>query len=200
MLALYLGVLDGAEDKALFEKLYITYRQPMLYRARAILENDTDAEDAVHEVFLQIATKYMYVMKGIHSERYMKGYLLKAVRNTALDMLEKRKHTYTSFEALDEAAVQPLSDDDFLDQICKRGEYDRIVEAILHLDRVYSDVLYFHFVLELSAAETAAILSRNLATVKKQLVRGKQLLLQTLNDEGGVPGDNDERGLPQGIV
>jgi len=51
LLALYLGVLDGAEDKALFEKLYITYRQPMLYRARAILENDTDAEDAVHEVF-----------------------------------------------------------------------------------------------------------------------------------------------------
>ena len=183
LLSFTINVIESDYDRDLFEKLYNKYRQPMLYRAKTILSNKMDAEDAVHEVFLQLAAKYMYIVKWMTSEVYMKNYLLKAVKNAALNISDKRKCTDISLDDTDFGElnnIAELSDNDFVERICTHIDYERIVNAIRQLDDVYREVLYFHFILELSASETADILSRNLSTVKKQLVRGKQLLLKTL--------------------
>ena len=58
MLNFYLLLLDTAEEKVKFEELYYTYRQDMFKTAKAILKNDFDSEDAVHEAFLIVVKKY----------------------------------------------------------------------------------------------------------------------------------------------
>ena len=55
MLILYMSFIDDEIHRRLFEKIYMTYRKQMFLVARAVLSNDSDAEDAVHDVFLKIA-------------------------------------------------------------------------------------------------------------------------------------------------
>ena len=52
MLILYMSFIDDEIHRRLFEKIYMTYRKQMFLVARAVLSNDSDAEDAVHDVFL----------------------------------------------------------------------------------------------------------------------------------------------------
>ena len=64
----------------------------MLTLAFAILENEDDAEDLVHDVFCNIAEKYMQSLKNIKNEQDMKNYLLKATKNSALNKKRDSKH------------------------------------------------------------------------------------------------------------
>ena len=54
-LSVYLALIDGAEERNLFEQIYWEYEGLMLHRAKEILQDDMQAEDAVHAAFLQIA-------------------------------------------------------------------------------------------------------------------------------------------------
>ena len=182
MLAVYLSVIDDTEDRLMFERICRTYRQPMYYLASSILHSDADAEDAVHDVFTNIASKYMYVVKRIDKEADMRNYLLKAVKNTSLNLRDRRQRESAEYSdsLLNDGS---LTDEEFLDAVCMRCDREKVLAAIRSLDRVYSETLYFHFVLDLTAHETAALLNRKVSTVKKQLVRGKRLLLDKLEGE-----------------
>ena len=52
---IYLQTIDDPEDSAKFEQLYEHYRSYMLKIANKILENEFDAEDAVHNAFVSIS-------------------------------------------------------------------------------------------------------------------------------------------------
>ena len=194
MLSLYLSVIEGDEDRRLFEKIYNKYRLPMMNMAKSILSNDMDAEDAVHDVFANVAAKHMTLMRRMENETDIKNYLLKAVKNTALNIIEKKKRVPFSTDdvnALELNYRSDTSDDDFVAQICRSSDYEAVLRAIREMDRKYSEVLYFHFVLEMPVREVAELLKRNNSTVKKQLVRGKKLLLLSLNLSGGDEYVND---------
>lgn len=51
----YMQLIDIAEDRSKFERLYEQYKQLMFYTAFQILKRPQDAEDAVHLAFLSIA-------------------------------------------------------------------------------------------------------------------------------------------------
>ena len=46
---IYLQMIDTPEERSKFELLYREYRGLMFHVANRILENDQDAEDAVHQ-------------------------------------------------------------------------------------------------------------------------------------------------------
>ena len=52
---IYLQIIDTAEERSKFERLYEQYKQLMFYTAFQILKQPQDAEDAVHHAFLSIA-------------------------------------------------------------------------------------------------------------------------------------------------
>lgn len=51
----YLAMIEGPEERSKFEQIYEKYRALMFYRAKQILRDDRDAEDAVHEAFVRVA-------------------------------------------------------------------------------------------------------------------------------------------------
>lgn len=185
MLILYLTLLEDAEDKSLFEKLYYSYRKQMITVAQSVLQNNDDAEDTVHEVFLRIAVRYMDIIRSIEDEKDLRNYLLKATKNTALNMRQKKKrdvsHT-VSEEYLDD--VEDIGEKDFVETICERMNYEKVVAAVQNLREPYREALYYHFVMELSVSETAKLLNRTKAATKKQLLRGKKMLMKLLEQEG----------------
>lgn len=180
MLALYLAYLDDDNDKRLFEKIYNSYKKQMVTLAVSILNNNDDAEDTVGDVFLRIAQKNFDVVRGIKNDIDLRNYLLKATKNTSINKINTKKKDNVSLDTVVEYnmdKIKELSDDTFIEFVCNRIDYDKIIEAIKSLSEKYRDVLYYHFVMELSIPQTAKSLNQTLSTTKQRLVRGKKLLL-----------------------
>ena len=185
MLVLYMSFIDDEIHRRLFEEIYITYRKQMFLVARAVLSNDSDAEDAVHDV-LKIAKSQMQKIGSIQEAADVRSYLLKATKHQAIDHLRKQQRQRTVMNAEREDALKSiveLSDDQIVDMISNGMAYDRILQVIASLDDIYRDALYAHFVLELSIPETASLLNCKTATAKQRLVRGKKLLQKQLLEE-----------------
>ena len=190
MLVLYLTYIDDEKDKDKFEKIYHAYKKQMAYVAMEIVQNEADAEDIVHDVFEKIAIRHMNTINQISEEVDLRNYMLKATKNTALNWKEKRKRwTFSK----DEIEVEPigfnLSDNRFIDYLCKKMEYERVLKAMKALEPRYRDVLYYHFVLEMPVREVAKYLNQSVSATKQQLVRGKKKLLVLL--EGEQENGND---------
>lgn len=185
MLTIYLSLIESEADRIKFEEIYYAYRKQMVLMALSLLHNVDDAEDVVHDVFMRIATKHMSVIQQIHNKEDIRNYLLKATKNTALNTIKKRERLNFSLDTVNEFDLaENISDNTFLDLIFQKIEYEQIVSVLIALEEPYRDILYYHFVLELPVPEAARQLGRNIATAKKQLVRGKKLLLERLGIKG----------------
>ena len=182
MLVVYMSFIDDEIHRRLFEEIYSTYRKQMFVVARAVLDNDSDAEDAVHDVFLKIAKGQMQKIGSIQEKADVRNYLLKAVKHQAIDYLrKKRRQPVETTDTLKN--ITELSDDRLVEMISNGMAYDRILQVIASMDDIYRDALYAHFVLELSIPETASLLNCKTATAKQRLVRGKKLLQKQLSEE-----------------
>ena len=179
MLVLYLTYIDE-ENKNIFQDLYYAYRKQMTMVALGIVHNQSDAEDIVHDVFLNIAIRHMDTIRKIENEADKRNYLLKATKNTAINWKNKYKKSFLKEKIELEPQVLDIKDEVFLECICQKMEYEQVVQAIQKLETKYRDVIYYHFVLEIPVPEVASILNQSISATKKQLVRGKKKLLQEL--------------------
>ena len=184
MLIFYLTFIDDFEDRKLFENLFNTYRKQMFYLAMSIIHSKDDAEDIVHDVFLNIAQRQMSVIKAIKNDEDMRNYLLKATKNKALNRIRDRKKENVCIDSIIEFSSVNITDSEFIDKICDESEYEHVLTAIESLDSIYRNSLYYHFVLEIPIQEVSKILNQSISTTKKQLVRGKKRLLALLETKG----------------
>lgn len=86
---IYLQMIETPEDKSKFIVLYEEYRNYMYRVAFSILNNQEDAEDAVHYAFMKIAENIKkvgdpYCLKA-------KGYAVTIVKNRAIDVYRKKQ-------------------------------------------------------------------------------------------------------------
>lgn len=194
MLSFYLSLIDDDELRIKFAAIYKTYRKQMVLTALSFLKNSSDAEDAVHDVFFQIvACDRMDFIQKFKNPADLRNYLLKAVKNTALNMLKReyRKELHFDSDISEDAEeILELTDNDFLSRICAKFEYEDLVDAILSLNERYRDTMYYHFVMDLSIPETAKALGKEISTTKMQLVRGKKLLMKAFAHEESL--DNND--------
>ena len=195
MLALYLAYLDDDNDQKLFEDMFLSYRKQMVTFAVTILGNEDDAQDAVGDVFLRIAQKNWDVVRDIKNETDLRNYLLKATKNTSLNKIKTKKKENVSLDTIieyDMEDIEDLSDDTFLELICNKYEYDKVVQAIKLLNEKYRDAMYCHYVMEMTVLQTAKSLNQTLSATKQQLVRGKKMLLSLLGKKGDEKNGNEQ--------
>ena len=83
-------MLNGQEDKNKFELLYEKYRKLMFYIANNILNDEYLAEDAVHQTFIKIKNLDKIDDVSCHKT---KSFIVIMVRNTAINMYNRRKRT-----------------------------------------------------------------------------------------------------------
>lgn len=192
MLVLYLSFIDEENKKNRFESIYRSYRKQMVYVAMSVVHSESDAEDVVHEVFLNIAMRHMDTISAITAEKTLRNYLLTATKRTALNWLRKYKHiVYVEPEIELDYILPELPDNEFVDYICNRMEYEQLLKAIASLEEKYKIVIYYHFVLEIPVSKVAEMLQQSVATTKKQLVRGKKKLLALFEIKGGENDVNE---------
>lgn len=157
----------------LFTRIYEDYHKQMEYVAYGILQNRQDAEDAVQDAFLALSA-HLDTLMGMEDFRIY-YYVTETARHKAIDLLRKRKNSVP----FDEIAEGFLTDGtDFTEQIAARDAADEMLAFIRALPAHYRDVLSLCYVDGLNSRQIAELLGRSDTTVRKQLQRGREILLK----------------------
>lgn len=175
MLATLLAMLETEEDRERFLKLHGAYEKKLYAVAARVLGGPTAAEDTVQQTWLQIIRRWDRVSQLPWSET--EGYLVTAVKNTAVDMLRRKGRE----EALPEDWDPPAPD---------TGEtaYRYLVSLIRALPEGYRRVLELKCVEEESNREIARRLGLKESTVATRVLRGRTMLAEALEKGGYVHG------------
>lgn len=176
MLHFYLQLLETDEDRQLFTELYESHRKQMHFVANQEIHNSDLAEDAVQTVFSSLIDHMDAIRDRSPQDR--KNYLLKAVRNAAINLIKREKTQEKYYVNFDE---KPVSDE-VLEQLCDKLDLEAIIHAIAGLREPYNTVLYCRFVMELDYPEIAATLRKKPDAVRQHLSRGKKLLKGMLEE------------------
>ena len=177
MLGLYLALIDSAEDKSKFEKLYKEYRSTLITVAYSILKDTALAEDAVHETFLTLAKNFNKISDKTCIQ--IRNYLIIIVRNFSYRIYNKRKKE-VYIEKSDENIpnLQNIEID-----IEDKELQKKLMELIKTLAEKYADVLILKYFYDLPDKEIAKSLGISLENTKIRIHRGKNMLKVKLSEE-----------------
>jgi len=167
----YLAMIDDPRDHSKFEEIYLTHRDFMLGVANAVLHNEHDAEDAVHNAFLSVATNLSKIT-DIDSPR-TRGFLAVITERKAINVYNKRKKN----------SAGELYEDVVGDYIDPVGDHD-IRWAIAKLPPRYREFILLKYFHGFTTKECAEILDINPATASKLDQRAKQRLMEICREEG----------------
>lgn len=185
MILLYTAIIDEKPNQMRFERIYYSYRKQMMLVAERILHNRDEAEDAVQNALFGIAKNIKNVPQD---ERMERAYVLTAAKNAALLLLPKQQRREA---ILDISDLNLQSWDNPFQQVMNSLDYNLLLRAMQQLDPLYRDVLLLIYVQEQSLDATASILQRKKETVRKQLQRGKKLLIELCRKEGMCFGQKE---------
>jgi len=171
-LLVYLSAIDTAEDRARFEQLYRKYRGLMFHVANKILNNESDAEDAVHHAFLAIID---------HFEKFSeidcpktRAFVVTIVERKAIDIYrsKNRKNALPFEEYINVPSV---------DEIHSAVEGSEIAGAIASLPTKYRELILLKYDSGYSDQEIAEMLSMSVENVGRTIRRAKAKLYGILN-------------------
>ena len=171
MLTLYLQMLDTPEEKVRFEEVYLTYRGLMYHTANRILHNCQDAEDAVHNAFLQVIKHFKKFQNARVND--LTPQMVVLAKNEAISLLRKQKNEVSLEEG------EPLAE-----KSESITDYRALVDSFTRLPQTYRAVMEMKLLLGYSDGEIAAKLGLTKTAVSSRVSRGRLLLRDIAEREG----------------
>jgi RNA polymerase sigma-70 factor (ECF subfamily) len=160
------------------EKCYGLYEQKMFRVALSVLHDETLAEDAVQEAFLQLIRHKVYFAKADSDD--CKRYIITVIRNASINIYNKRKNEsqVVSFTENLEAVCgsEAIAPDEITEA---ENDYEPLMKT---LPEKYYDVVYCLVVKDYSISETARRLGITEANVRKRYERAKKMMRQNLGE------------------
>lgn len=146
------------------EPLYHRYAD-LIYRICILyLKDRNDAEDALQNTFL----KYLDKKPVFHDDSHAKAWFIVTAKNLCRNHLSYWFNRLRSpGEILENSPSHP-------------GESRETLEAIMTLPEKNREVIFLYYYEGYTTEEIGQILSRNHSTVRTQLVRGRELLKNSL--------------------
>ena len=170
MLIFLLAALESEEDRREFAVIYEQHHARLENAAMRILKNQTDAEDAVQNAFMQVIRHFEKISEIPCKE--LPFWLISIVKNEALMLLRKRDRTATLEEERFPEGAEDVSD------------YAALVELFRSLPDTYRRVLEMKVLLGYTDKEIAGHLGISETAVSTRASRGRQLLREILEKEG----------------
>jgi RNA polymerase sigma-70 factor, ECF subfamily len=159
-----------------------------LYRlARAVVDDDSEAEDIVQETYVLAFTN----LATFRGEAGLATWLMSIALNEARGRLRRRRSTVdlAILDSIEGGAAQPASfpsgaTPDDPERTAAQQEIRRLLErAIDNLPELFRVVFVMRAVEDLSIAETASLLGLRPETVKTRLHRARRLLRRALAEQ-----------------
>ncbi len=141
------------------------YGNSVLRMAYSYLHNRSDAEDILQDVLIQ----YIKAAPAFESGEHEKAWLLRVAAN-----LSKNKIKYNKIRETDELMEELVAE--------KKEDLSFVWEAVKMLPEKYAEVVHLFYAEGLSTKEIAKILGRKEATVRSDLLRGRERLKNILKE------------------
>jgi RNA polymerase sigma factor (sigma-70 family) len=166
----------------LLSSLYTSHYRYVLRVCRHFFWRREDAEDAAAEVFLKLHTVLETAERPISS----RSWLSKVTGRHCIDRLrqvkaERRRRVddEIEFDALpDSLALSPLS------RVLRREQQNKVREELRRLPRDYRILLVLHYYRQMTYAEIALALGKQLPATKTAIFRAKRMLRDRILDSG----------------
>lgn len=168
---IYLMMIDAPEDQSKFEKVYHTYKGLMYHTAYKILNNEEDAEDAVHNAFVKIAENISKIGEPVCPKT--KVYVVTIVENKAIDLYRanQRRHNVAYIDEISAISVED-------------SKVHGLAACMAKLSPRYRQVILLKYYEGFSCREIAKQLNITEANAIKLDQRAKNKLLQICKEEG----------------
>ena len=170
MLSFYLAALESGGDREMFAEIYQRHHIKMERAAIKILRDQSAAEDAVQNAFMQVIRHFEKIYEIPCEE--LPFWLISIVKNEALMLLRKRDRTAT------------LEEERFPERAEDVSDYTALVELFRSLPDTYRRVLEMKVLLGYTDKEIAGHLGISETAVSTRASRGRQLLREILEKEG----------------
>lgn len=174
MLSFFLAALESDADRQTFTAIYAQHHSRMESVAIRILKNQSDAEDAVQNAFMQVI-RHFEKTHQIPCED-LPFWLISIVKNEAYMILRKTKQT---------VSLEDWSS--FSKKAADVSNYAELVELFAELPDTYRRVLEMKSLLGYTDKEIAAHLGITETAVSTRASRGRELLRKILEKEGFQP-------------
>lgn len=151
-----------------FTELMQSQMQNMYKTARALLENDEDAADAISDTILACWEK----LEQLKNPEYFRTWMTRILINKCNDILRKKKEMYLMGDRPQEIPFSPQ-------------EYDNVewLETLKGLDEKYRLILILYYVNGLKTPDISAVLHIPVSTVRTRLSRARDQLALLYNLE-----------------
>lgn len=179
-----LSLIETAEQKSKFTDIYEKNADRMYNAAYAYLAQKEEAENAVHDAFVKLAENFGRYESL--SEKAMEGLCMTIVKNTAANMLYRRKKDVLlqpdEIEALyrENGGVETY----FPEEMAIGAEKAKRVRRLLkELPKSYQDILVLRYFYEFSIKETAKFLGISKKAAEIRLYRAKRRAREVMYHE-----------------
>ena len=166
--------LESDDDRKLFEYLYREYKNKLYYIAYKMLENESSAEDAVHDTYMKVINhigKFYDI-----SEEYERNLIILILKNTVRDMIRKNRSEPVP---LDEEEYQSkyniVYDDSY------NPDKEEVKDCLKLLNEKYRTVLELKYYHGLKEHEIADILGIGNKAVNSRIFRAKKMLADIIS-------------------
>lgn len=153
-------------DEAAYEAL-VSDNRALAVRTAVLLGAGDDADDVVQEAFVK-AYRRLSTFRG---ESSFRSWLLTIVANETRNLHRTRQRRTGLLERAAAQADQPDESDLALDGALTSERRSELVSALRRLSPADRDVIVYRYLLDMSEAETAALLDRPKGTVKSRANR-----------------------------
>ncbi len=177
MLLFYLSLIDEENVKDIFGDIYEHHLDWMLKIAYHFSKSEADAQDIVHDVFMEIIKNDCSI--PIEDYDKTKAYLFICIRNRATKIKKSKiKQKFTSIDHLFNISAE----DNLEDQIVKDDIRSSLLTFINKLSDKYKDILTLNLVYNKTSKEISKIMCIPQKTVETRLRRGKIILKERFKD------------------
>ena len=173
--------LEG--NKKALEFLIGKYLNPVYTFIYRYFNNQSEAEDAVQEAFLKVWKN----IRKFNTDKSFKTWLFTIAKNTALDLLKKKKNlNFSDFDDEDEVnkLEEKITDTNPLPiEKLKAAESKKQIQELLQkLPIKYCSLLTLYFNNDFSLQQISEILGEPLNTIKSRYQRAIKLLQQMFKE------------------
>jgi RNA polymerase sigma-70 factor (ECF subfamily) len=174
----YQRYLDG--DNSGLEELVEMYNNSLIFYINGFVNNISVSEDIAADTFVELI-----VRKNRFKNDYMfKTWLYKIARNNTIDFL--RKQSRWQIKPIEDLESE-LADNEMLEKTILRSEQQKqLHKALKNTHNDYKDVLHLIYFEDMSYAEAAEVLGKNIKQITNLVYRAKQALKLQLEREGFV--------------
>jgi len=177
-----------ARDSAAFRTIMERHNRRLYRIARSILRNDSEAEDAVQEAYVNALTH----LGGFRGDSSLATWLSRITMNEALGRLWRKRSAMDleTFEAQrTEAQIikfpQTVTSDDPERTMAQREILQLVERATDNLPEIFRIVFMARVIEGMSVEETAGLLGLQPETVKTRLHRARRLVREELDKQIG---------------